>query len=340
MPGLYVTSLSPGAGRTAVAASLVTLLAARGRIAAYLKPFALVEKEAQSEYVDADTAFCREAVAGQTDFLEPTPVTADALAGGLGNLGQAALQRFSQISAASDVVVVDGLVASGETAAASAELADLMDARVIAVVRYRRDMDLEEVKALQGRFGQRLMGVALNAVPALSLRAAREETAPALREAGIAMLGIIPEERLLLGFTVAEYCAHLDGRIMNSEEQTGEIVESLLIGAMVLDASEHYYEVKENKALITRGDRPDLQWNALESSTRCLILTEDIEPIPYVLDKAMEHDVPLLVTPKGTLDTVADIESFTTEPTFHHPHKLVHFTQLLESLMDLGPLEL
>ena len=335
MPGLYVTSLAPGAGRTAVAAGLAALLAARGKKSAYFKPFAVVSQEAQPGRGDPDASFCQEALA-QPESPAPTPVTADALAAGLGDLAPAARQRWSELSAGKDVVVVDGLVASGPTAAASAELAELADSGVVAVVRYRRGMDLEEVKALKGRFGQRLLGVLLNAVPAVSLREAEEETAASLRAAGVAVLGIIPEEQLLLGFTVEEYGARLGGRVINNRERAGEIVESLLIGAMALDPGEYYYERKQNKALITRGDRPDLQWSALESSTRCLILTQDMEPIPYVLEKAKEEEVPVMVVPKGTLDTIAEIEGFVTEPTFHHPQKLACFTQLLEGHADLA----
>ena len=334
MPAVYVTSLAPGAGRTAVAAGLTALLAARGKKAAYFKPFSVVPREAHPGYVDLDTSFCQEALA-QPESLAPTPVTADALADGLGALAPAARQRWSELSAGKDVVVVDGLVASGPTAAASAELAELADS-VVAVVRYRRGMDLEEVKALEGAFGRRLLGVLLNAVPAVSLREAEEETAASLRAADVAVLGIIPEERLLLGFTVEEYGARLGGRVINNQEQAGEIVESLLIGAMALDPGEYYYERTQNKALITRGNRPDLQWSALESSTRCLILTQDMEPIPYVLEKAKEEEVPVMVVPKGTLDTVAEIEGFVTEPTFHHPQKLARFTQHLEGHADLS----
>ncbi len=338
MASIYLTAVAPNAGNSSIAGGLVALLLQQGNKAAYFKPVALQTAEEATGDGDADASFLREALpsAGRADVIAPIPTTAEALTQGLGPLAQRAREEWSKLSAANDVVVVDGLVGSGATAVASAELAEIIDDKVVGVLRYRRGAGVEEARSLRERFGARLLGVLLNAVPAISLRHAREVTAPALHAAGITVLGIIPEDSLLVGFTVAEYCSRLGGRLMNNQERAGEIVENLLIGAMVLDASEYYYERKVNKALITRGDRPDLQWSALDGSTRCLILTEDAEPIPYVLEKAKEEEVPVVVVPKGTLDTVVDIEAFIKRPTFHHPQKLARVAELLDSHLDLG----
>jgi hypothetical protein len=141
---------------------------------------------------------------------------------------------------------------------------------------------------------------------------------------------------MLLGFTVSEYSERLDGVVMNNGEHAGEIVESLLVGAMVVDSSTYYYERKERMALVTRADRPDLQWNALDASTRCLILTGGTDPIPYVIEKAKEREVPLVVVPQGTLDIINAIEGFVTAPTFHHPEKLRRYGQLLRQHADFS----
>ena len=343
MAALYVTSLANGAGRTAVAASLASILAGLGRRAGYFKPLTVLEAPAPAGFLDPDTSFCKEALdlPEPASALAPAAVAAETLRSGLGGPLRATIQqRFAELSRGKDAVIIEGLPASPETGQASAEIAELADAVVLDVVRYHRDTSLEQILALKERFGERLRGVILNAVPAQSLRIAREKAAPALEAAGIPALAIVPEDRLLLGFAVADYGQRLGGRILNDLESSGEIVESILIGAMVLDPSDLYYERKENKALITRGDRPDLQWSALESSTRCLILTENIEPIPYVMDKAAGAGVPVMVVPSGTLDTVAAIEGFVTSPAFHYLQKLRRFTALLQPQLDLAVLGL
>lgn len=49
------------------------------------------------------------------------------------------------------------------------------------------------------------------------------------------------------------------------------MVEHLMIGAMDVDSALTYFRRKPNKAVITGGDRPDIQLAALETSTKCTI---------------------------------------------------------------------
>ncbi len=339
MVALYITSLEPGEGKTALAASLASLAIERGRKAGYFKPVALVMGGDWSG--DADTSFCRQALGSDDPVaLAPRAEPAEALAAGLSAEMKASLaQRWARVSAGKDVMLVEGLPAAGPAAAASRDLAELTQARVVAVVRYRRGLDMAPVAALRKTFGApRLVGVVLNGVPEQAMRGAHEEARPALEAQGVRVLGIVPEDRLLLSFTVGEYSQRLGGRILNNEERAGELVEHVLVGAMIVDSSETYYGRKANKALITRADRPDLQWNALESSTKCVILTGGGEPIAYVREKAAEAEVPLVLVEKDTQQAIAAMESLVTAPAFRHPAKLARYTELLRAHADLGAL--
>lgn len=338
MASLYITSVAPGSGKTAVAAGLVTLLTSRGKRAAYVKPISTASTDAKEPPADPDLAFCRAAC--PTGIGEPMYVAPAGLQGGLGKLKAAARDWLTRAAAGAGTLVIEGLATAGDTATASADLAEAAAASVIGVVRVRRFVDLAGVKALPDIFGSRLLGVVLNAVPAQAWRAAHEEIAPELRQAGIPVLGIIPEERMLLGFTVNEYSARLGGRVINSDAHATRVVENLLVGANILDQGDLYYERVRNKALITRGSRPDLQFSALTNATRCLILTGGVDPIPYVLDKAIEENVPIVVVPKGTMETVSAIEGFIAAPTFFHPDKLARYAALLDTHMVKGPIGL
>lgn len=335
MASLYVTSVTPGAGKTAVAAGLVALLSSRGAKATFVKPVVITRPGVQAGTMDPDVAFCREVCPSGPG--EPLTASAADVQGGLGKLKATAHEWLGR-AAGAGTLVIEGITVTEGTATASADLAEAANAKVIGVVRYRRLMDLDKVKALRGLFGARLLGVVLNAVPEKSLRAAGEEVSPELKQANIPVLAIIPEDRMLLGFTVAEYQARLGGRLVNSDGEAKRIVESLLVGANILDQGDLYYSRVPNKALITRGGRPDLQTSALTSSTRCLILTEGVDPIPYIRDRAIEACVPIMVVPKGTLETVSAIEGFVASPTFYHPDKLARFAELLNANLVKGAL--
>ena len=82
-------------------------------------------------------------------------------------------------------------------------------------------------------------------------------------------------------FSVGELAKHLGGEIVNCPERSEELVENLMLGALSVDSGLDYFRRKTNKAVIARGDRPDLQMAALETSTKCLILS--LTSIPSLL---------------------------------------------------------
>ena len=75
----------------------------------------------------------------------------------------------------------------------------------------------------------------------------------------------------------------------------------------------HIHNIKghrPNKAVITGGDRPDIQLAAMETSTRCLILTGNIRPEAQIISRAEEEGIPILSTHHDTMTTIERIEGF------------------------------
>lgn len=108
--------------------------------------------------------------------------------------------------------------------------------------------------------------------------------------------------------SISELAECLQGEIINCSEQSGDLVESLMVGAMCVDPAPLYFDTKSNKAVITRGDRADIQLGALETSTKCLILTGGTRPIPSVMQRAEETKVPIIVVDKDTPTTLAELD--------------------------------
>lgn len=108
--------------------------------------------------------------------------------------------------------------------------------------------------------------------------------------------------------SVGQLAEIVQGEIVNCSERSGEEVKSLMVGAMCIDPTPLYFGTKSDKAVITRGDRVDIQLGALATSTKCLILTGGVRPSSTVLDKAEESGVPIIVVGKNTPVTLAQIE--------------------------------
>jgi len=116
------------------------------------------------------------------------------------------------------------------------------------------------------------------------------------------------EERKPAGISISELANCIQGEILNSPEKSGEIVENLMVGAMCVDPAPLYFNLKPAKAVITRGDRADIQLNALKTSTKCLILTGGTKPLPDVMQRAEEEGVPILLVEKDTPATLSELE--------------------------------
>jgi len=126
------------------------------------------------------------------------------------------------------------------------------------------------------------------------------------------------EDRRKLTLSIGDLVEAIQGEVLNCADKSGEIVENLMVGAMCVDPAPLYFSLKANKAVITRGDRPDIQMGALETPTKCLILTGGIKPLPNIIQRAEEKKVPIIVVDKDTTTTLSEIEEGLSEVQPHN----------------------
>ena len=88
-----------------------------------------------------------------------------------------------------------------------------------------------------------------------------------------------------------------------------ELVEHFMIGAMNVESALSYFRKVSNKAVITGGDRSDIQLAALETPTKCLILTGELYPNASILGRAQEVGVPIVVVRADTANTLEVCEN-------------------------------
>ncbi len=148
------------------------------------------------------------------------------------------------------------------------------------------------------------------------------------------VLGVLPEERTLVAFTVGELAEQIGGKLLNNGEKVRELVENVMVGAMCLDSGLDYFGRKVNKAAVVRNDRPDMQMAALETKTRCLVISGGGEPIDYVRFKADEKGVPIIITQHDTDTVIEHIEYLLDGTRLHQEKKLNRLAEILQSNLD------
>lgn len=331
MRPLLVSSLGPGAGKTAFAVAFARRLRREGLRVGYLKA------TPASDEGDDDAYFVKVAL----ELPEPVPAL-DPTAGGAGSRESAKaalLSAFSDIEPRYDVVVVEGGNAAGETGAglSSLEIARLLDAKVLVILRYRTDLHEDAVEPVSA-FGPALLGSIINAVPRSQLGRAQDSMKPAIEGAGIPVLGIVPQDRVMLGVSVHDLAGRVEGDIVAGEKNADNLVERLMIGAVSVDGAVRYFRRHANKAVITAGDRRDVQLAALTTPTTCLVLTGCKGVDPIVLARAHEAGVPLIVTRLDTLSAVERVQEAFKASRFSQKAKVDHLERLLAKHIDLPAL--
>ena len=327
MPRIYIASDKPRSGKTSVAVSIATRLSASGNKAVLIKPISIRDGSVKD---DKDRDILRNANNHDAINSGDWPIMISSNIDDHTDQLDAGIKTVHQIDS-SVFAVVEGLSGlTSDTGNASKNIAENLDARVVVVLGYEESEIIGAAVDAQSLFGVRLCGVIINGVTRYKVREAKQVIIPKIEAEGITVLAMIPEDRKLLGTTVSELAEHLNGEIISWKEKGDNFVDNYLIGGMVLDWGVLYFERHLNKAVIVRGDRPDIQMAALQTETSCLVLTGGHDPIQYVEYEAQEEEVPIIKVDADTINTTIALESLQKKSVFGHPIKRKQFDELID----------
>jgi BioD-like phosphotransacetylase family protein len=344
MATLYITSTETFSGKSALCVGIAKRLQRDGYALGYMKPVSSGTRLAAG-LVDEDAEFFKQTFGLPDSMADMVPIgiaprTVEAILRGedetdfVGNL-QAAYERVSQ---GRDVVVLEGGCNLREgylIGLPTPEVARMLGAKAVVVIKYNDDLQvLDDGLTARTGLGDSMVGVVLNAIPRQRMPFVQEVAKPALEARGIPVLAVLPQERLLLSVSVGDLVEFLSGQVLCCTDKMDELVEHLMVGAMSVDSALSYFRRKPNKAVITGGDRPDIQLAALETSTKCVILTGNLRPSPIILGRAEEVGVPMILVRQDTLTAVEVIERFFGKTRFHLEKKVSRFEEMLEDRFD------
>ncbi len=156
--------------------------------------------------------------------------------------------------------------------------------------------------------GVNLNGVIINKVQ--NLEEFQSLHLSAIRQMGLKVIGVIPYQSELTHFTVSYLSERLFAKVLCGEGGLTRVVKNILIGAWSANVFlQNPLFKKENKLVITGGDRTDMILASLESDTSGIILTNNILPPSNIISKASERNIPLLMVFSDTYQTAKQIES-------------------------------
>ncbi|MEK7215653.1 MAG: DRTGG domain-containing protein [Chloroflexota bacterium] len=296
MKPILVAGVGEPAGKTAVIAAIAALTLAQGKTASYLKLGSLE---------DADVRFMREAV-GVPAVAGQRPRPADVV--------------LAEWPGPLDSV---------------ADAARALDAGVVTVIRYRQGLTAAGLEELLATVGPEAKAV-FNAVPERIMPLFEARVASPLRTGGVEVLGLIPESRSLLGFTVGELVRGLDAAFLVNPGNEDALIESLMLGANAPDPAVSYFGLRPHSAVICRSDRPDIQLAALDNPIRCLVFCGGGYRQTSVLHRAEDLGVAVVEVQTGVLETVALLNTVAAQVRFRQAAKVAIAQQLIGGHLDLA----
>jgi BioD-like phosphotransacetylase family protein len=281
MISILVASGTGDAGRTFICLGLGMKLKEHDYSIGYIKPMGKAPVKKNDRVCDADALFMNEVLglAEPAETICPFVQTAETQAllyrGEKQDRNRDVLTAHRSLKGRDFVIIggagdlVDGSLLRLDTLS----LAKDLKARVLVVEPWRGDQSADALYGAATLLGDRFLGGVLNKVPDNVLDHIKQTVKPFLEKKGVPVFGVIPRDKFLEAITVEELNQSLNGNVLCCDQNLTELVENIQIGAMDVDSALNYFRRTPNKAVITGAHRSDIQLAALETSTKCIILT-------------------------------------------------------------------
>jgi BioD-like phosphotransacetylase family protein len=180
-----------------------------------------------------------------------------------------------------------------------------------------------------------IAGVILNEVPDSEYEKVTELVVPFLENRGITVFGVIPQDATLRSVTISDIIEDLHGEVLAGADHLDNLVEHYFVGAMEVNSAIKYFRRAPNSAVITGGDRSDIQLAAIEAKVRCLILTGNLRPSEAVLGSAEHADIPVILVRGDTMGTIERVEHLIGRARIKQDMKLNRIVELIENNVDV-----
>ena len=344
---LLIGSTEAYSGKSATVLGLSHQLQQKGLDISYGKPLGTCFSASGKTVVEEDVQFITNSLNLSVNRIAPTMLALNEVSvqkrlSGEDKIDyrQSLVQQYLPISQG-DLVLLEGPgdLAEGNLFDLSLlQITEVLDAAVLLVTRYNSLLSVEAILSAKQRVGDRLIGVVINDIPAEQLEAVNNLLRPFLEQQGIAVLATLPKSDLLRSVSVGELVKQLNAEVLCRSDRLDLLVESLAIGAMNVNAAVKYFRKRRNMAVVTGGDRVEIQQAALETSTQCLILTGQLPPPQFILSRAEELEIPILSVDLDTLTTVEIVDRTFGQVRVHEPIKVQCIRQLMTEHFDIDRL--
>lgn len=345
---LYLISNEAYSGKSSICVALGKILMDRGLKVGYMKPVGTLPTRVNDLITDEDALYIKE-VLGLMDELEdisPIVLTQNYYREGLKNddfsknFLNLIEKSYNKIQKGKDIVLLEGAknIEHGSfIGISSKDICKKLKAKEILILRYSSDI-VDYVMLAKEYLKDSFGGLIINWVPQNQAEYLNEIVLPFFNKRNIKVFGSIFSDKTLSSVTIKEIAELIDGKIITATGNVDTLITSFMVGAMSEEQALSFFKKQTDKAVITGGDRADIQLAALETGTNCLILTGYFQPSSIVTNRAEELGVPIILVNYDTLSAIERINEIIGKVRFHERIKIDKIVEVVKKSIDIDGL--
>ncbi len=342
---LLFTSNQPFSGKSSLCVGIGSILIRMGLKVGYMKPIGTLPVKIGNIITDEDAYHISKIFSMKNDLSDISPVilSEDSYRTFLkddessGNFLEKIINAFNNIKKDKDAVLLEGAKSIEDGLSfgiSSRDICNNLKAKTIVILKYWPEI-VDQVLFYKEYFNNNFGGIIINQIPEDSFVYLRDFILPYLSNKKINVFGCVTSDKVLSSISIREMASHLDGKILSAKDKIDELVETIMLGAMGQEQALKFFKMKTNKAVITGGDRADIQLAALETNTKCLILTGNFHPSSVVLGRAEEIGVPIILVKYDTITTIEKLNTIIGHAEFHEFKKIDKIIQITKEFIDI-----
>ncbi|WP_094228888.1 phosphotransacetylase family protein [Methanolobus psychrotolerans] len=346
MASILISSSEEFSGKSSICMGLGKIFQASGLKVGYMKPVGNLLIDVHGSLTDEDSEGIRKllGIDDPAKYITPIHLTDslidDALKGVEKDLDERLTEAYSIISKDKDIVFIEGTggIGGGSMYGLSdPEITSKLGTKILLVTRFDSISAVDRILCDIRIIGNNdmLTGLILNEVPISMMDRVSELVVPFLEKKGIKVFGIIPEDDTLRSVFISEIVEDLRAEVLVSPDKLDQLVEHYLVGAMEVGSAIKYFRRQPNSAVITGGDRADIQMAAIDSRVKCLILTGNMRPSGAVLASAEEAEIPVILVRGDTMNTIERMEHLIGHANIKQQVKLDRVIELIKNHLDI-----
>ncbi|HEY4695316.1 MAG TPA: phosphotransacetylase family protein [Candidatus Hydromicrobium sp.] len=348
MVPLFFISNQPFSGKSSMCVGVGKLFAEKGLKVGYMKPVGTLPTRVGGIITDEDAQYISNIldVKEELEDICPIVLTQQYSREGLKDQSfskgfiDSIARAYQRIQKGKDIVILEGAksIEDGYFLGISAnKICAKLGARVVMVIKYSAEI-VDQILYSKEFLDDCLAGIIINWVPRSQMDYLEELIIPYLKKNKIEVFGYVASDKMLSSVSVKEMAELLGGQIICAEDKVDELVETFMVGAMGQEQALKFFRRKANKAVITGGDRADVQLAALETPTKCLILTGNFQPSSVVLGRAEELGVPMILVNYDTLTAVEKVGEIIGHVRFHEIKKINKIVEVVREYININRL--